>query len=119
MLKDTDALLDDARSAQEREAAMHALRAGLTPVAFNDGFTDRVMARLTASQSPVDALPRMFAQVAPLALAATLLLAAMNLFNTRASHQPVLDRVLGLPMRMSAATPSFDDDLSRWGVGAR
>lgn len=119
MLKDTDALLDEARTAQAREAAMRALRAGLAPVVFDDGFTDRVMARLNASQSPVDALPRMFARLAPLAMAATLVLAAMNLLRTRASHQPVMERVFGLPARTGVATPSFDDDLSRWGVSVR
>lgn len=104
------------RTTLELEAVMVTLRASLTPVAFDATFTDRVVSRLNASRSPFDALPRMFARLAPLAMAATVLLAAMNLFSTRDSHQPVMERVFGVPARTAA--PTLDDDLSRWGVSA-
>ena len=114
-----DAFPGRSTAAERSEAVMVTRRASVASVAFDDGFTDRVIARLNASQSPFDALPRMFARLAPLAMAATLLLAAMNLFSSRASHQSVMERVLGLPTLAVTATPSFDDDLSRWGIGVQ
>lgn len=118
--------LVDARLAQR----MLSLRTRVEPVAFDAGFADRVMRRVAegGTRAPVrtirvatmtDSLQRMFARLAPLAAAATLLVGVMNVVGTRASGQPLLERVLGLPAVTVAAAYSSDSDLASWGEGSK
>jgi hypothetical protein len=79
-----------------------------------------VMARLaTIERAPTvtfaAGLQRVFLRLTPLAVAAVLALAAMNLFNTRTTTQPLMDRLLGLPAATVASADALDGDLSRWG----
>ncbi len=112
-------LFDDA--ARERlEADVAHYRAQVRPVAFDAGFADRVMARLAAAArvappSLADGLQGVFLRVIPFAAAAALFLGAMNLRNTSASQQPLLDRLLGLPTATVASADALDGDLSQWG----
>ena len=88
----------------ELEARMARLRQRAGPVAFEAGFADRVMARLERQASLTDGLRTAFVRLAPLAAAAVLVLATVNLMNTRTSGQPLLDRVLQLqPVSLAAA----------------
>ncbi len=108
---------DDEHAADD--AATNALMAGLRdqvgPVAFRDGFADRVLSRLHGTHSAADAMQRMFVRLAPLALAATVLLAAMNLISTHASDQSIVERVFGVPP-VPEITEPIDSDLGAWGV---
>lgn len=89
------------------EARMARLRPMAGPVAFEPGFADRVMARLEEQPSLSDGLQTAFFRLAPVAAAAILVLAATNLAGTRASGQPILDRVLSLrPVTLEAAMTS-------------
>ena len=86
------------------EARMASLRQQAGPAAFEAGFADRVMARLERQTSLTDGLRTAFVRLAPLAAAAVLVLATVNLMNTRTSGQPLLDRVLQLqPVSLAAA----------------
>lgn len=88
----------------ELEARMALLRQQAGPVAFEAGFANRVMARLERQPSLADGLRTVFLRVAPLAAAAVLVLATVNLLDTRTSGQPFLDRVLELqPVDLAAA----------------
>jgi len=88
----------------ELEARMARLRQRAGPVAFEAGFADRVMARLERQPSLTDGLQTVFLRLAPLAAAAVLVLATVNLLNTRTSGQPFFDRVLQLqPVSLAAA----------------
>jgi hypothetical protein len=80
----------------ELEARMARLRQLAGPVAFQAGFADRVMARLDRQASLADGLRTVFVRLAPLAAAAVLVLATVNLMDTRTSGQPFVDRVLRL-----------------------
>ncbi len=127
MNADTDAAL---------EAQMQRVRQQLRPAAFRTGFRDRVMVAIAteslagvrrdsfgrvptdAAQPPAniaDALPRVFARLAPLAAAAALVLATMNFVGTRATGQPIVERVLGLPTVTLAAAYTLDTDLGLTG----
>lgn len=101
------------REDAELEARAARLREMTTPAAFDVGFADRVMARLAqaplhAAPSMPDELQRVFFRLAPLAAAAVLALAAMNLRSTRATDQPILERVLGLPAVTLAAAYTME-----------
>jgi len=110
------------------EERLAQLRAQVTPIAFAPGFTDRVMSRLAADgeiDSPhraptaLDALPRMFARIVPLAAAALLVVSAINLHNTRTVAQPFVERVLGIPAVTVADAYAIDADLAMWGDSPR
>ena len=81
---------DESTAARVRAAA---------PERFDDGFTDRVLARIRAPRetSLGTALERQFLRIVPLAAAATLLLAAYNLWGAREASVPPLDAALNLP----------------------
>lgn len=105
---------DDATDAA-LEARMARYRARSGAAAFDAGFTDRVMARLAASRGLADGLYTVFMRVMPMAIAAVLVLATMNLLSSRATLQPLVDRLLGLSTVTVASTSSLDNDLSEWG----
>ncbi len=98
-------------------AALDRLRAMALPVDFDAGFADRVMVRLAHAASTSRAvqppfsqqLSHVFSRIAPLAAAAILILATMNVVRSRASEQPLLDRVLGLPTVTLAAAYSLGE----------
>ena len=100
---------------QDIERALSRYRAMRGVTAFDAGFADRVMARLAAPRRLADGLQTVFWRVTPLAVAAALLLTTMNLLNTQASQQSLMDRVLGLPGITVATADVLDGDLSSWG----
>jgi hypothetical protein len=104
---------------QEIEAQLARYRAMTEPVQFDAGFTDRVMSRLATQPRFADVLQSRFWRVGPLALAAAMLLATVNVLDTRAQSQSMLDRVLGIaPASVSSADGSsyeFDGGISAWG----
>jgi len=86
------------------EARMRELRQQAGAAAFAPGFAGRVMARLERQPSLAEGLQAVFLRLAPLAAAAVLILATVNLMNTRASGRPLLDRVLTLqPVDLASA----------------
>lgn len=86
------------------EARMAQIRQMTAPVAFDAGFADRVMARLAQPRPLADGLSYAFVRLVPLAVAATLVLGALNLVNSRTSGLPLMDRVLGLqPVTLASA----------------
>ena len=97
------------------DALMTRMRAQVGPGTFRDGFADRVMWRLQRPHSAADAMQRTFVRLAPMAVAATVLLAAMNLLSTRASDQSIVERVFGVPPVREMSEP-IDSDLGAWGV---
>ena len=100
------------------ESQLSHYRTQVGAVSFNTGFADRVMARLEAASRTTtlaDGLQRVFWRLTPLAMAAVFALAAMNLFSTRATTQPLVDRVLGLSVATVASTDAVDADFSGWG----
>ncbi len=104
------------------DALMERYRTSAGVVAFHDGFTDRVLARLersSADLSPTVALERVFLKLAPLAAAAVLLIATMNVLTSRTSGQPLVDRVLGLKTVTLAAAYTLDTELTGDGVLSR
>ncbi|MBL0169980.1 MAG: hypothetical protein IPP90_04485 [Gemmatimonadaceae bacterium] len=105
-------MLDDEQDIEQQLTRYRALRGA---VAFDLGFADRVMARLAAPRRLSDELQPVFWRLTPLAVAAALLLATMNLLNTRASQQSLVDRVLGMPTVTVATAYALDGDLSAWG----
>jgi hypothetical protein len=100
----------------ETEDALRTLREAAGPVAFAPGFVDRVMARRFQPQDSDAPIRAVFRWIAPTAIAASLILASMNLFQTRGREAPLIDRLLGLPSVSLATAYSFDNDLSPWGV---
>ena len=97
----------------ERELAQRAqLRRRATPAAFDAGFADRVMTRVRDERLGGHGLPWVFARVAPLAAAAALLLAVLNLSDTAASGTSVVDRLIGLPPVTLDAAYSFDSEVA-------
>ncbi|MBL0173649.1 MAG: hypothetical protein IPP90_23770 [Gemmatimonadaceae bacterium] len=100
---------------QDIERALSRYRALRGAVAFDPGFADRVMTRLAAPRRFADELQTVFWRLTPLAVAAALLLATMNLLNTRTSQQSLVDRVLGMPTVTVATVYALDGDLSAWG----
>ncbi len=97
-------------------------RQAVGPPSFREGFSDRVMSRLAESRDRVmetsSSLPpfnmvleRMFLRMAPLAAAAMLVIAAMNVISTRDSNSPLLDRALGLPTVTLASAYSSNWDI--------
>lgn len=102
----------------DMEAQLAQLRADMGTVTFRDGFADRVMARLDAASAPsaADDLQRVFLRLVPLAAAAVLVLATMNVFSTRGMPQRLVDRVLGISaVTTVASADALDGDLSSWG----
>jgi len=105
------------------DAALTRYRASAGTVAFDAGFADRVLARLDAVSrdiavdiSPTVALERMFFKLAPLAAAAALIIATMNVVTTRTSGQPLVDRVLGLKTVSLASAYTLDSELAGDGI---
>ena len=105
------------------DAAMTRYRASAGTVAFDAGFADRVLARLeqtsvgiSADISPTIALERVFFKLAPLAAAAALIIAMMNVVTTRTSGQPLVDRVLGLKTVSLASAYTLDSELAGDGL---
>jgi hypothetical protein len=105
------------------DAAMARHRANAGTVSFDAGFADRVLARLERSSgdvvgeiSPTIALERVFFKLAPLAAAAALLIATMNVISTRTSGQPLVDRVLGLKSVTLASAYTLDSELAGDGI---
>lgn len=88
---------DDAVAALVRQSA---------PVAFDAGFSERVMSRLAASRelSLSAALERQVRKVVPIVAAASLMLAAYNWWGARESAGSPLEAALNLPsVTLSAA----------------
>jgi hypothetical protein len=104
---------------QEIEEQLARYRAMTDPVSFDAGFTDRVMSRLAMQPKFADVLQSRFWRVGPLALAAAMLLATLNVLQTRTASQPMIDRVLGITPTSVTGTDAIafglDDDLSAWG----
>jgi hypothetical protein len=92
------------------------LREAAGAVAFAPGFVDRVMARHQRLPEADEPMRTVFLWIAPMATAASLILASMNLIQTRGREASLMDRLLGLPSETLAAAYAFEDDLSPWGV---
>lgn len=90
------------------EGRLTALRARVGSVDFAAGFADRVMARLAAAETLPVVLQRLFFRFVPLAAAAALVLAAINLRQSRTGGQNLLERVLGLPAVTLANAYAFE-----------
>lgn len=99
------------------EAALADYRRTTSPAAFDDGFADRVMARVANGSLMTEGLQRVFVRLAPLAAAAVLLLAVLNVRGTAASGQSLVDRALGIRAVTLADAYSLDNALADWGVG--
>lgn len=91
-------------------------------VSFAPGFADRVMARIAATPRFSDALQAVFLRLTPVAVAAALLSAAVNLVSTRATNAPIAERMMGLSApigEVSGSTAMAHDvwgaDLNSWG----
>lgn len=75
---------------------------------FEAGFADRVMERVqvesSSSEETARAMSRYFARWAPLAVAASLVLAAFNIATASASGQSAMDALFGLePVSVESA----------------
>ena len=112
----------------DNDAQLQPYRERAQPVAFRSDFTERVMAAVAPKpraigSAPVrsisDGLSRTFLRVAPLAAAAALVLATMNVVESRSTGQPLLDRVLGLRAVSLAAAYTLDSDLVSLGGSAQ
>jgi hypothetical protein len=113
----------DADDDRALDATMARYRASAGTVAFDAGFADRVLARLeqpsgtvVGNIAPSIALERVFFKLAPLAAAAALLIATMNVITTRSSGQPLVDRVLGLKAVTLASAYTLDSELAGDGI---
>jgi len=102
----------------ELEARVARLRQQAGSLSFEEGFTDRVMGRLSAQRPLSEGLERAFGRLVPFAAAAALLLGAINLLSTRSSGQPVVERFLGLPEVTLSAAYSIDG-ITLWGESSR
>jgi hypothetical protein len=100
----------------EREAQLSRYRVLAGPASFAPGFADRVMRRVARAPSLAESMQLVFRRMAPLATAAVVLIAAINVFSTRASNQSLAERVLGLPAVVTVASAySLESDLLSWG----
>ena len=88
------------------ELRLARLRRLSGPASFGAGFSERVMSRLAAPRPLALGLERVFLRLAPLAAAAAIIIGAANLISSRASGQPLIDRLLGLPEVSLAAAYS-------------
>ena len=94
---------DDRASSDD---ALESLVRSAAPTSFASGFSGRVAARLRAdgSASLSEALERQVRRVLPLVAAASLVLAAYNLWSARGSATSAIDAALNLPrVTLSAA----------------
>lgn len=98
----------------ELEARLAELRRPVQSVSFRAGFADRVMARTQRAAPLADGLAWGFWRLAPLAVAAAVVLAVINLRSGRGAGGTVVDRVLGLPAVTLAAAydVAIDDELT-------
>jgi len=83
----------------------------VAPVRFRAGFADRVMARMEAAVPLGDRLYGAFVRLIPLAAAAALFLAAMNVRSSHDREQPAWERALGLPAVTLAAAYEMAPEL--------
>lgn len=81
------------------EDSLAALVRGAAPIAFEPGFTDRVLARLRAErEQPFSTVfEHQFRRIVPLLAAASMLLAAYNWWGARDSTDSAIDAALNLP----------------------
>lgn len=79
--------------------------------AFAPGFADRVMRRVSAERRAALVLPRQAARVLPAVLAASLVLAAVNVFRAGESTASPLVRALGLPNVSVASALTLDAEV--------
>ncbi|MEO7963225.1 MAG: hypothetical protein ABIT38_04870 [Gemmatimonadaceae bacterium] len=118
------------RSAErEMDECLSRYREGVKPVSFRAGFADRVMTRLESARdgtpnlavvvSISEGLERAFVRLAPLAAAAVVLVAALNVFSTTSSQQPLIDRAIGLPAVSLAAAYTLAADPPNWEDSSR
>jgi glycine/D-amino acid oxidase-like deaminating enzyme len=91
------------------EQRMARVRHLAGPASFRPGFSGRVMARLAAPRPMAEGLQAVLLRLAPLAAAAAIILGAANLISSRASGQPLIDRLLGLPEVTLAAAYSLGE----------
>lgn len=83
----------------DREREIAALVREHADARFEAGFTERVMARVARDGSSLleTALRRQFMRIVPLAAAASLALAAYNLWQGRRAGAGAIDAMLNLP----------------------
>lgn len=95
--------------------------AGAAPLTdrFHAGFADRVMSRLEREESLGRGLQLVFTRLAPLAAAAAIVIAVLNLRGTPASGQSLVSRAIGLPAVTLASAYSLDNELLSWGDGSQ
>ena len=102
------------------EAQLQRYRERAQPVTFRADFAERVMAAVAPERRAIgsapmrsigDGLSRTFMRIAPLAAAAALVLATMNVVESRSTGQPLLDRMLGLRAVSLAAAYTLDSDI--------
>jgi anti-sigma-K factor RskA len=105
---------NDEQLDSDAETTMSRLRPLRGAVDFDAGFADRVMARVATPRRLSDELQMRFWRLAPIAIAATLVLSTFNLVTTRARDQSLVSRVLALPGESIASTDTLDTDLSEW-----
>jgi hypothetical protein len=96
------------------DAPMTELRRLRGAVDFDTGFADRVMARVATPRRLSDELQTRFWRLAPIAIAATLLLSAFNLVTASEKSQSLVGRVLALPSESIARTDVLGGDLGEW-----
>ena len=110
------------------EAQLQRYRGLGQPVTCRADFADRVMTAVAPEtraigSGPVrsigDGLSRIFLRVAPLAAAAALVLATMNVVQSRTTEQPLLDRMLGLRAVTLEAAYTLDLDVESTGGSAQ
>jgi hypothetical protein len=106
---------------QPMERELERLRAMTTAIDFDAGFADRVMQRIARGDAEALAPPslvlasglqRTFWRVAPLAVAAALVLSILNISHQSTSNQPLLERALGLPAVSLASAYTLDGSLA-------
>jgi hypothetical protein len=105
---------DDEQLDSDVDAQMSRLRSLRGAVDFDAGFADRVMVRVATPRRLSDELQIMFRRLAPIAIAATLLLSTFNLVTTRDGGQSLVNRVLAVPSESIASAYTLDGDLSAW-----
>jgi anti-sigma-K factor RskA len=105
---------NDEQHDSDAEAKMSRFRPLRGAVDFDAGFADRVMARVATPRLLSDELQKRFWRLAPIAIAATLVLSTFNLVTTRTEDQPLVNRVLALPGDSIASAYTLDGDLGEW-----
>ena len=102
-------MIDD----NERETRLENLIRGAAPAAFGAGFEDRVLQRLSAEREiPLSAaLERQFRRIVPIAIAASLLLAAYNWWGAHGTGRTAIEAALNLPQVTIASAYTFSADL--------